>query len=573
MAGRHVINTCIRDRISVTRKGYGVLRRRARRTGRPMEQADDQLLESIASSAAMQFPVPTVRYQAFLSYSHADERMARRLHRWLETYRIPSRVVGKETARGPVPRRLTPIFRDRNELPASVDLNEEVRTALAESACLIVLCSPTARNSRWVQEEIAYFRSIHPDRMVLAALLSGEPEESFPIALVEDGREPIAADFRKGGDGKLAYLKLVAGLTGVGLDELVQREAQRQLARVTVITTLAIVSTLVLAALLIVAVSARNEAERQRQQAEGLIEFMLTDLRNRLEGVGRLDILGSVNERAIDYYGAQGDLRRLPRPSLERRARVLQAMGEDDQKRGRFDMAFAEFSEAQRVTAALLAEEPDDPQRVYTHAQSEFWVGYSSFHGQHYDAARPHFLAYLALAQRLVEMQPNDPRALRELGYAHGNICSLELASKADANRALDACRKALIAMQRLTRRLPNDLGLRTDLANRHAWIADALTSLGRRQEALVHRRAQTGIVDDLLRSDPLNASYQEDWMLARYSTALLLEGLGEKVAARGLALEAREAVNRLNRTDPENQDWVGWGDKIDKSFPGLKEQ
>lgn len=537
-----------------------------------MVQAEHRLAEAteLYGSACPRDVSP--RYRAFISYSHSDERLAGRLHRWLETYRLPKRVVGLETARGEVPKRLTPIFRDRNELPASFDLNEEVRAALADSACLIVLCSPRARQSRWVAEEIACFRSLHPDRPVLAALLSGEPAEAFPAALTDGGREPIAADFRKGGDGKLALLKLVAGLTGVGLDELVQREAQRQLTRAMAITTTAFVSALILAALLVAAISARNEAERQRQQAEGLIEFMLTDLRTRLEGVGRLDILGSVNQRAIAYYAEQGDLDRLPKPSLERRARVLQAMGEDDQKRGRFDLAFAEFSEAQRVTAALLAEDPNDPQRVFAHAQSEFWVGYSSFHNRRYAAARPHFLAYLELAQRLVELQPNDPRALRELGYAHGNICSLELTSKADARRALEACRLALTAMERVARRLPDDPGVRSDLANRHAWIADALIPLGQRREALVHRREQAEIVDALLRSDPLNASYQQDWMLARYSTALLLDEIGEKVAARRSALEARDAVNRLTKTDPENRDWTDWGKKIDKSFPGLKE-
>ena len=538
-----------------------------------MEHADDQLREPLAGGVAVRSAEPGPRYRAFLSYSHVDERAAARLHHRLETYRLPSRLVGRGTARGTVPRRLSPIFRDRNELPASDNLDEEVRIALAESASLVILCSPAARVSRWVEEEIGYFRSIHPDRPVLAALIRGTPEDAFPRALIEGGasaqkREPIAADFRKGGDGKLARLKLVAGLTGVGLDELVQREGQRQLARVMVITLLAVVSALILAALLIVAIWARDEAERQRQQAEGLIEFMLTDLRSRLQGVGRLDILGSVNERALGYYGAQGDLTRLPSESLDRRARVLQAMGEDDQKRGRLDAALAEFREAQRATAALLADSPNDPQRVFAHAQSEFWVGYTDYQRDRYAQARPHFQAYLRLAQRLLELQPNDSRALREIGYAQGNICSLELSSRADPRVALDACARALAAIERVAERMPGDPGVRSDLANRHAWMADALHALGRTQDALAHRREQARIVDGLLRSDPLNASYRQDWMLARYSIALLLDDLGEKQEARRLARQARDAVDRLIFTDPANQDWHIWSRRIDSSFP-----
>lgn len=528
--------------------------------------------------AAQPAASPGARYRAFISYSHVDEAVARRLHRWLETYRLPARLVGSITPQGTVPRRLSPIFRDRNEFPASSSLDEAVKAALAESASLIVLCSPDAAESRWVGEEIAYFRALYPDRPVLAALLRGTPETAFPAALVEtdDGerqREPLAADFRRGGDGKLARLKLIAGLSGVALDELVQRDAQRQLRRVMAITLGAIVSALILGLLLIVALEARNEAERQRQQAEGLIEFMLTDLRSRLQGVGRLDILGSVNERALAYYGAQGDLSRLPSTSLERRARVLQAMGADDQRRGAFDVALSEFREAHRATLALLAEKPNDPQRIFTHAQSEFFLGYTDYLRGRYAAARPHFQAYLALARRLVAIDPHDVRGVREYGYAQGNLCSLELSSKTNVALALAACRSALDAMLKVAATTPADAGVRNDLANRHAWMADALRASGRMREALVERRQQALLVDDLLRSDPINAGYRQSWMLSRYSIAVLLADLGDVDAARQSAREARSANALLIATDPENQDWRHWRKRIADSFPDLNKE
>ncbi|WP_242404876.1 toll/interleukin-1 receptor domain-containing protein [Novosphingobium sp. MBES04] len=276
---------------------------------------------------------PQDRYRAFLSYSHADEREAGRLHRWLENYRIPARLVGAETPRGRVPRRLSPIFRDRAELPAASSLDSEVEKALAGSGALLVLCSPEAAASRWVNAEIALFRRLHPERPVIAALLRGEPSESFPAALVMPGsdgkvREPIAADFRPDKDGRqLARLKILAGLSGVALDEIIQRDAQRRLRRVISITALACVLALVMGLMLVFAIRAQREADEQRRQAEGLIEFMLTDLRERLKGVGRLDVLETVNARALDYYAEQADLDALPVDSLERRARILHAMG------------------------------------------------------------------------------------------------------------------------------------------------------------------------------------------------------------------------------------------------------
>ena len=61
----------------------------------------------------------TRSYFAFISYSHNDKLWADWLHKSLETYRVPSRLVGQTTDAGIVPKRLTPIFRDRDELASA----------------------------------------------------------------------------------------------------------------------------------------------------------------------------------------------------------------------------------------------------------------------------------------------------------------------------------------------------------------------------------------------------------------------------------------------------------------------
>ena len=85
-----------------------------------------------------------IRYWAFLSYSHDDRRAAERLHRALESYRIPRRLVGRSGPLGIVPIRLHPVFRDRDELSASGHIGVVVQAALADSRALIVLCSPAS---------------------------------------------------------------------------------------------------------------------------------------------------------------------------------------------------------------------------------------------------------------------------------------------------------------------------------------------------------------------------------------------------------------------------------------------
>jgi len=199
------------------------------------------------------------RFAVFISYSHRDESLADWLHRKLESYRVPRGLVGKNGAFGAIPARLGRCFRDRDDLSASGDLSDAIRDALVNSDSMLVLCSPTAAASPYVNEEVRTFKALAKGHRILAAISSGEPhaasragffaaDECFPPALLRqigpdgaptelpEGREPLAADFREGKDEREAgKLKLLAGLLGVGLDDLVQRErvAQRRRTRLT----------------------------------------------------------------------------------------------------------------------------------------------------------------------------------------------------------------------------------------------------------------------------------------------------------------------------------------------------
>jgi len=187
------------------------------------------------------------KYWAFISYSHADEEWAKWLHQSIETYRVPRKLVGRETANGALPKKLFPVFRDRDELPGASDLGGKIQEALTTSRSLIVICSPKSAVSKWVNEEVKAYKTLgHADR-VFCLMIDGEPNaapdsgllECFPRAvrfqvdghgeIIEEPAEPIAADARPGKDGKTnALFKLLSGMMGVGYDELRQREKQRQ---------------------------------------------------------------------------------------------------------------------------------------------------------------------------------------------------------------------------------------------------------------------------------------------------------------------------------------------------------
>jgi len=510
------------------------------------------------------------RYRAFISYSHVDQAFGRRLHRRLERYGLPRRLIGRETARGPVPRRVAPVFRDREEFSAAGDLTAEVRAALAASGALIVVCSPAAAASPWVAREVELFRELHPDRPVLAAIAAGEPADGFPPPLTIAGGapvEPLAADFRAHADGpRLGLLKLVAGVAGLGLDELVQRDAQRRLANVTAITAGAVAVALAMTALTTFALLAQREAQRQRGQAEALVEFMLTDLRDRLKGVGRLDVLTSVNDRTLAYYADQ-DVEKLPPASQARYARILLAMGEDDLNRGDTVPALLKFRRAEAATASLLAAEPDGPERIWAHAQSEYWLGYHGYTAGDRAAAGLRWRRYRDLARRLVVQEPALPKYRRELAYAEGNLCSLALKAPADAQAALTHCATSLTEME-ATARLPGrDFDVSDDLINRHAWLADAHSANGDWAQARQERLVQERLLGRRIEEDPLNKQLKLTWVALQQALGRLEFRLNSPTAARARFLAARDALTTLVELDPQNQEWRRRRDNIESDM------
>ncbi len=187
---------------------------------------------------------PSFKYRVFLSYSHEDKKWARWLHRSLETYRVPPHLAKPEARSTGPPRRIAPVFSDQTDLSSAASLPDAIYEALEASEYLVVICSPAAVRSRWVNEEVLAFQKLGRANQVFCFIVDGEPNapgraECFPKALrtASDGpetpipipTEPLAADARKEGDGRnVARLKLIAGLLGVGFDELRQRDLHRR---------------------------------------------------------------------------------------------------------------------------------------------------------------------------------------------------------------------------------------------------------------------------------------------------------------------------------------------------------
>jgi TIR domain len=177
-------------------------------------------------------------HDAFISYSRKDKPFAVLLERRLRRYTPPSGL--------PVPKRRLNIFRDEEDFTGT-EYYQAVGRHLQGSRKLIIICSPHARASSFVNDEIQRFTQVHSAEDLIPVLIAGSPETTnaandadmaFPAALCERLELPLASDYR-GFDPKSSNLhsaryrtswyKLLADICNCSRAEIERREGRRKI--------------------------------------------------------------------------------------------------------------------------------------------------------------------------------------------------------------------------------------------------------------------------------------------------------------------------------------------------------
>ena len=559
-----------------------------------------------------------MRYRAFISYSHKDSGWAGWLQRNLEGYRVPSRLRGGSGEFGPLPDRLAPFFRDREELASAGELGPKIQAALADSEALIVICSPDAARSQWVNGEILRFKRSGRNNRIYCLIVAGEPNaaderECFAPALRfeldADGNlgtqpaEPIAADVRPGKDGRaLARLKLLSGLLGVSLDSLRQREAARRHRRLLAVTALALLVTLVTSYLAVQAVIARHAAERRQKQAETLVDFMLGDLSDKLTQVSRLDILVAVDDQAMAYFQS------LPTTdvtdqSLQQRAKALVRIGNVRRDQGHLAQALQSFQAAAELQAKLAQAAPNaiEPQLAYAeilayigtthwyqgdlqHARTGFGkaqtvllrartlapenpqllfqlatldnnIGHVLEGSGHLPEAMAQYESMLNLSGELLKINSGNSEWVAMSGLAHNNLAKMALL-RGDLTTAVTEYRADVAIEADLARRDPRDNNQAEKLLLSRAALGRTLALAGETQPGIAHLRQALEEVTRLLAIEPANTSFQEDAGLYSTQLARELRVNGDAAGARALSTRALNVLQHLTTQDPGNTGW-----------------
>jgi len=297
-----------------------------------------------------------------------------------------------------------------------------------------------------------------------------------------------------------------------------------------------------------------HERQQQRLRAESLVEFMLGDLRKRLEPVGRLEVLDGVGSEVLRYYDKAPSHGLDDAQSLAQRARAQHLIGEIRERRGQYAESLAVFKDAALSTQRLMEAAPKDTQRIFNHSQSVYWVGHAARALALKAESRAAFEQYLALTRRLTELEPDHDDWIAEEAFAEVAVGVDELEAS-QAVQALASFERAATRFAPLAARRPE---LMDQMATFEGWIASAYQAMNNYPQALAAQQRKLAALDRLPDMQS-NRPAESNRAIALQTISTLQLALGDTAAATASAGQAVDRLKALVTLDPANMSWKAW--------------
>jgi tetratricopeptide (TPR) repeat protein len=463
-------------------------------------------------------------YDAFVSYSHAkDKPIAAALQSAIQR-------LGKPWYR----RRALRVFRDDTSLSATPHLWPTIENALAASRFFLVLASPEAAASRWVNKEITYWLDHNSIDTLLIGVTDGEltwndPIGDFdarantPLPPVLAGRfpsEPKWVDLRAyrnhpgKADAKFTELAadFAAAIRGMPKEDLLSQEVRQQRRALTLAWSAA-------AALLALtigagwswydavqqkkeAVAQKQEADIQRMHAE---HYLKESVRELMRAEKNLEAgIQAANSLVLDFSNNFRDRVGIPADvvvEILNRARNLQQQL------------------AERVQSLPLLESEFFALQVFTKTMLTL---------QRTDEAATAAERSVEIMLQLAEKEPKNKLVKRNLAISYDTLAGVYSDKRLFA-QAREQIEKSIAILEELVAAHPDDLDLHRDLANRYSHLGDMLIAAGDYSAALDHHQLALAIIAEksLASADELYLFYfkvgEAFARLSKYDQALEL--------------------------------------------------
>ena len=173
-------------------------------------------------------------YYAFISYSTADEKWAKWLHKHLENYNLPSAL---RRTNNSLPKYIRPVFWYKTDL-SGTELHSALERELTSSRHLVLICSPESAKSEWVNDEVKSFVESNRTDSIIPFIVSGQPDKPedadycYPPVLRDMPRTQMLRGIDVSKVGKQhALIDVVSTMFGLRFDALWQRHKRARIRR------------------------------------------------------------------------------------------------------------------------------------------------------------------------------------------------------------------------------------------------------------------------------------------------------------------------------------------------------
>lgn len=378
---------------------------------------------------------------------------------------------------------------------------------------------------RWVEEGRHDDHLLNPGQPLAEAT---EAARAMPARLDEDERALLAASQAKSRRGRRLRTAAVASLT-----------------------LLAILASL----LALWAVGAQREAERRRDEALQLTDFMLVDLAEKLRPLGRLQLLDDISGKALGLLDRQPP-GRLRTEDLVNRSRALRTLGEVLMEEARFDAADNAFAGADRAARLAAERAPTSTAAIAEAGIAAYWLGYADYRRDDYRGAERHWTAYLQRSEQLVKLEPDKVDWLVELSYAQNNLGTVAR-DRHRIDEALDRFRKSAALKKRALALSPDNDALRYDLIDTQSWISGGEESRGDLSRAAAGYAEQIAMLRTLIARHPDARAWERRLATSLLRSAMLAADTGRLDDAERAIVESIQRLRALTTLEPDNRVWA----------------
>ncbi len=304
---------------------------------------------------------------------------------------------------------------------------------------------------------------------------------------------------------------------------------------------------------------ARQIADTRRVAAETLIDKMLSDVKDRLIQIGRLDLLANLGGQIRDYYATLETIPGgMPSGDVDRMATAVELIGRAERDSGDTERALATWSAARTQIAGLVGSDTSEQTRGTRAmiARLDYQIGTIYQARGKTAAAIAAYTKSKAEFESLLTEAPTTREVLLHAADNHDRLGDL-FRNDGKIDEAFDEYSEGKTKRERTSApasKRPWDEVLA--LSTSHLKLGSVYQARGDSTTALAEYRAALRLREGVLETQPDNVEVQERVLDVQDTLAELQRKIGELRSAIETYQRSLPVLDGMIRRDPTNMAW-----------------